>query len=113
MAAGVCNCCSSCAVLALVKAAASSNTTVAQRSGVVSDRIGPHRHAERRAGALVVVGADHHRADLRQQPLNRMQRQREAQVVLQALVDPAHPVAAATAEHHADDVFGGDHWMFN
>ena len=43
-------------------------------------------------------------ADLRRQAQQRVQRQRHALVVLQALVDAAHAAAAAAGEHEAGDV---------
>jgi hypothetical protein len=94
-------------VLALLQAGQHAG----QRAGVVGQRVGPDRDAHRLVGRQVAVGVDHHGAHLRLQAQQRVQRQRHAQVVLQALVDAAHAAAAAAGEDKAGDVVVGMSWV--
>ncbi len=81
-----------------------SGEEAGQRPGKVGLGVGPDGHAERLVGRQVAVGIDHRVAHLRLQPQQRIQRQRHAVEILQALVGAAHAGAATACEHDAGDL---------
>ena len=89
-------------------AALQAGQEAGQRTGIAAVGVGPDGRAEGLVGREIAVGVDHHLADLHAQPQHRVQGQRRAVEILQALVDAAHARAAPAGEHQARDVLRGN-----